>query len=109
MISAGTPVQSIPRTHSRLRSLLVMGGLWLSITAGFVAYRTGEFFVWNDSPSVMKGSNAHGLAGANGGSWTEVKEHSQWLRQRLLNEPLEFALRYVRAPFDRGENCGLGG
>ncbi len=60
-------------------SLLVAGGLWLSITAGFVAFRTSDFFVWNDSPAVM--------IRAEDGGWADVNEHVQLLRQQLSERP----------------------
>jgi hypothetical protein len=78
-----------------------MSGVWLSITAGFVAYRTSDFFVWNDSPSVM--------IRAEEGGWADVFEHVQALRQNLSNAPFDFIYRANRGAFDKGQNCSQGG
>src|SRR5436190_2743257 len=82
MIPTAAPVQGSLRSRQRLRSLLVVGGVWLSIIAGFVAFRTSNFFVWNDSPSV--------IINRDNGGWADVTAHSKWLGRLLSKSPLDW-------------------
>jgi hypothetical protein len=101
MLPAASAAKDSPPARLQIRSRLALASAWLAIVVGFVAYRTSDFFVWNDSPCLMYR--------AEDGGWPDVYERNDVSRREFLADPQRFLASFFRNQFDENGFCHGGG
>ncbi len=96
--TAGSPFR-VPR----FRTAILTAAVWLSLVGAYAAFRTSDFFVWNDGPSVLHGSDRRCAPYMKAGSWQEAGNFNHRLRERFYEAPFPFLVSHTCEAFDLSE------